>query len=588
MVRRADDLADRLRREADRVARKAGLVADRTVRKDRLERLTSRLAKCESALEEAGRAWRAAWAPAGIDPDSPGRMRTWLKERQGLMERFRELREREQRADALEQAFATRRRELDEQLRSLGLPPAEDGEPLSHLAARCRRVVERQAALASERERLLSEKQDRERERGEAEARLARAEQDLVRWREGWAEAVAPLGLGAEASPAQAVAVMEDVAALLDKVGEAGDLQKRIAGIDRDAGDYAGRVGDLLARAASDLEARPPDQAVPELQARLNRAREESAQRARLEKERERREERVRRAEARVLELRSGLDVLCEEACCRTYEALAEAEKRSDRLRRVTADLEALEEQLRGLSGGRPVDLFEQEARAVDPDEIEGKLLRLEEEIAGLRGEHAELGEAIGKERAALDRMDGSPRAAELAEEAQQILAGLENSVERYARLRIASAVLARAVERYREKHQGPVLERTNALFNRLTLGRFDGVRAEYDEQGTPVLVGIRPGGEIVPVAGMSEGTADQLYLALRLASLEDYLENGEPMPFVVDDILIKFDDDRARAALELLAELSRKTQVVFFTHHRHLLELARDTEGVHVGDLLA
>jgi uncharacterized protein YhaN len=46
-------------------------------------------------------------------------------------------------------------------------------------------------------------------------------------------------------------------------------------------------------------------------------------------------------------------------------------------------------------------------------------------------------------------------------------------------------------------------------------------------------------------------------------------------MPFIVDDILIKFDNARATAALKALAELSARTQVVFFTHHRHLMELA-------------
>ncbi|GBC61372.1 hypothetical protein DENIS_2332 [Desulfonema ishimotonii] len=73
----------------------------------------------------------------------------------------------------------------------------------------------------------------------------------------------------------------------------------------------------------------------------------------------------------------------------------------------------------------------------------------------------------------------------------------------------------------------------------------------------------------------MSEGTADQLYLAIRLASLEAWLEKNEPVPFVVDDILIKFDDDRAVATLQVLSRLSRQTQVIFFTHHRHLPALA-------------
>ena len=48
-------------------------------------------------------------------------------------------------------------------------------------------------------------------------------------------------------------------------------------------------------------------------------------------------------------------------------------------------------------------------------------------------------------------------------------------------------------------------------------------------------------------VDGMSDGTRDQLYLSLRLATLEQHLSKGEPMPFVVDDILIGFDDNRTR-----------------------------------------
>jgi uncharacterized protein YhaN len=78
----------------------------------------------------------------------------------------------------------------------------------------------------------------------------------------------------------------------------------------------------------------------------------------------------------------------------------------------------------------------------------------------------------------------------------------------------------------------------------------------------------------------MSDGTNDQLYLSLRFASLELRFLDGEPMPLILDDILINFDDDRSCATLRVLAELSKKTQIIFFTHHRHLLELARANLG--------
>ena len=76
---------------------------------------------------------------------------------------------------------------------------------------------------------------------------------------------------------------------------------------------------------------------------------------------------------------------------------------------------------------------------------------------------------------------------------------------------------------------------------------------------------------------GMSDGTCDQLYLALRLAALEQSARDSEPRPLIVDDLLIRFDDDRARATLEVLGEFSRQNQVIFFTHHRRLQQLAEE-----------
>jgi uncharacterized protein YhaN len=74
----------------------------------------------------------------------------------------------------------------------------------------------------------------------------------------------------------------------------------------------------------------------------------------------------------------------------------------------------------------------------------------------------------------------------------------------------------------------------------------------------------------------MSSGTRDQLYLALRLASLEKFMEGSEPMPFIVDDILVDFDDERSESALIALSQIAKKTQVIMFTHHSRVVEQAR------------
>jgi len=72
-----------------------------------------------------------------------------------------------------------------------------------------------------------------------------------------------------------------------------------------------------------------------------------------------------------------------------------------------------------------------------------------------------------------------------------------------------------------------------------------------------------------------------QIILALRLASLEKYIESAESMPFIVDDVLVDFDDARSQAALNALSELAEKTQVILFTHHSQVVEQSKVLQGV-------
>jgi uncharacterized protein YhaN len=173
--------------------------------------------------------------------------------------------------------------------------------------------------------------------------------------------------------------------------------------------------------------------------------------------------------------------------------------------------------------------------------------------------------------------MDGSSKAAEANEALGFALAQLQVDVHRYATLAMAERVLQCGIERYRERHQGPVLARASEIFRDLTMSSFESLRIESSDEDEAVIVGVRPGGrQTLGVKEMSTGSCDQLYLAIRIAYLESWLSVHEPIPFIVDDILLHFDDNRAMAALKVLAELSRQTQVIFFTHHAHILELAR------------
>jgi len=101
----------------------------------------------------------------------------------------------------------------------------------------------------------------------------------------------------------------------------------------------------------------------------------------------------------------------------------------------------------------------------------------------------------------------------------------------------------------------------------------------DYDEE-RQILKAVRSDGERLTMEQLSTGRRDQLFLALRLAAIEGHLDNGEPLPVIVDDILIQFDDDAAAATFKVLAELSERTQVLFLTHHEHLLDVVESAVG--------
>jgi uncharacterized protein YhaN len=236
---------------------------------------------------------------------------------------------------------------------------------------------------------------------------------------------------------------------------------------------------------------------------------------------------------------------------------------------------------------GLTVPELRAEAQAVDPAGLLAEADAIGSEEAGLVETTSEL--AVKRERAqqALDAMGGSAAAAVAEGRRQQALAAMTDAVERYVELATAARLLRWALERYRETQQGPMLAAASRGFERLTDGAFDRLVVDFEHE-PPILEGRRRDGSRVGVAALSDGTRDQLFLALRLAALHLHLEQGHALPFIADDLFVNFDDDRSRAGFAALGALSRKTQVIYLTHHRHLAQLAQQALGpaVRVVDL--
>ena len=572
---RADEISDRLRREADRVATKAKLIADRASCEKQRKLLNTKLDIAEKEKKDIAQDWAQLWHSAEIMPRSPREMKEWAQNHMALSAKAKEIRERKTGNDALNEEIYAHCKELKGCMDRFAESVGGNKETLADLIKRSKKIIGIEDELCRKRDRLTDEKSRRQEELAEAEAKVEACEKELLQWKKEWEQAVKLIGLDADAVPAQANAVMEELKTLFAKLKEADILQQRIEGINQDADEFAVKVSEIVDAVAKDLADLSAQEATLKLNGRLTLVRKAQSELQVLQKQLDKEHRRINKAVSEITGIENRLKGMCLDAGCKTYEELPEAEKKSVKRKDLEAELKGLDERLHGLSGGAGIDDFIREALQIDPDSIGGEVDRFSEETDALNQEKSILDQTIGEERNELKKMDGSARAVEFAEDIQILLGRLENDVEQYARLKIAAKILSLAIERYRDKSQGPVLQRTSDFFKLITHGSFEGIRADFDGDGHPVLVGVRPGGrEIVGVSGMSDGTADQLYLALRMAGLQDYLKNNEPIPFIVDDILIKFDDDRAIAGIKGLARLSEQTQVIFFTHHRHLLDL--------------
>mgnify|MGYP002622958002 FL=1 len=572
-----DATADRLRREAERVARKAQLSATRRELEQRRDRQIECLAAAQQRFNELNAEWARLWSPLGITPLSPREMRAWLRQQQDLAATAHSLRQHRDSVSTTDALASSLQEDLVRHLNDIGAS-SPDSDSLSAAIEHCESVIHEIDEVNRQRTDTEQRLQSLTNELPARERHVEQANVDVQQWRDDWADAVAALGLNEKSSTSEATAVIEQVDELFGLVREAGELQNRIDGIDRDAAAFEQSVKDLFEQVDRKLLDLPPPRAISDLSDRLRAATEAQTKRESLQEQLATEKLELAAAESAIKQWEADIAQLCELAGCTTSDELSVIERQAAARTELEEKLRNVNEQLEGLAaGGASLNEFVAEAESFDPDQLLADLQKLDDEIERLDAERIDAAKSVRECEVELKRMDGSGRAAEAQELAESLLAGIRSDADQYVRLRLASVLLRRTIDRYREANRAPVLSLASNLFADLTLGSFAELRADFDEKGSAVLVGVRNSGQVVGVDGMSEGTRDQLYLALRLALLEVYLTGHEPMPFIVDDLLIMFDDDRAVAALKALARLASKTQVLFFTHHEHLVELARD-----------
>lgn len=569
----SDEVADRLRREAQRVHDNASGQATLEVNQRAVTQAETALEKIAVQRQENEQKWTELWSPFVIEPLSPPEMVEWVNDALRIREKFFAVNEQRGLLDEQENNRLAACSRLSVALTALQAPVSEpaDGrlDPVLDQAERHLEMLEE-----TERERVQLHKDiatltENLTKTGRA---VESAETKLDAWQGKWRQLTKELGLADTATSGEVSDYLETIAELAQLVDDAADLTRRIEGIDSDAARFESDAAALFQALALDLVEHRAEEALLELVARLAKHREAKTRLAALQEQIQTTEKELQEAEATITVTNEVLDDLCSEAGCDKPEELQAVEERVQNQRRLIEELEGVQRELVEGGDGHSIAELEEEAADVDHDTVDAELTELQGQIEQeLQPEQARLVEIKVNAERDFAAMVGNDDAAALADESQRIIAELRSLTERYVCLKLAGKILRDQIERFRRDHRDPILTRASHYFERLTCESFTKVATDFDESDQPVLVGVRSSGERLHVDGMSSGTRDQLYLALRLATLDHNLESSDPLPFVVDDILIQFDDERSVATLEALADFSARTQVILFTHHQQV-----------------
>ena len=586
-VKTADRLADRLRREADRVHKFAAVKAEQSTALEAEKTIQQKIDALNTEAAAILKKWENLWQPCGIQPLPPKEMLDWT----GKFEKIRfgamELKKIETEIDTQKAERERLRNGLLTALKNIENTKVFQDETLGPVLLFCEALLEELNQKKKENQKRLEKQSELFAELKTAQRHEETAMEELALWQQRWRDMELLLNDPRDDTaktrsiiqPEEANDILDSLQGCFQKLKDADEKRKRIEGIDRDAKDFVAEIQALVKSAAPDLKGLEPEQAVLQLQRLLKENLEQKTLLQKYTREIEETEDEINRANDAIHAAEAQMADLKRIAGCKETDDIEETERLAGEVRDFKCKCSETETALLKSAEGLSISQLERQAAMLDPDELPGEIDALNREIEQkLDPEIRCLSETLGEKKRELQQMNGSSRAAEAALSAQQTLAAIRRMSERFIRLKTASSILKQEIERFRSENQDPVLKIASRYFRQLTLDSFEGLRTDEDHRGQPVLAGIKAQNRMIRVEGMSSGSRDQLYLALRLASLQKRRENGTNMPFIVDDILVNFDDDRASATLEALADLASGTQVILFTHHQRIAEEAEKT----------
>ncbi len=401
---------------------------------------------------------------------------------------------------------------------------------------------------------------------------LAQAKQETGAAARRWRQAVAATGLPEDMSPKQVRRLSQRCDRLAEMQRRRTQRREELSRRQQELNALTARIAQLAAEAGVSLSGTNPIEHLHQMSEALSRQEQAVARREAIRRQaRKLRAAQARREEAisRLKHRRRSLFLEVGAADEREFRQQALRSARAEMLRR---DRDALSREIQAAleSHGSEDALRQQIEEAAQPletrrDELRERLALLQQQL------HARL-ETRGQLAEQIHALTADRQLAAKHLELATVEKRLADAIQRWQVLAVTHQVLQTIRTTYEQQRQPEALQEASGFLDRLTQGRYGRVWTPLGEKALRV---DDADGNSLPVEVLSRGTREQLFLSLRLAIAGSYARRGATLPLVLDDVLVNFDADRAKAAATVLRDFADQGhQMLVFTCHEHILRL--------------
>lgn len=577
-MHRADELADERQNHAEIVAKLDALETAIARNEKRVERSQSVLEAVQKKRVVLLEEWNSVWSESKITPLLPDEMLEW---KTAFCQLVSDLQEREQLRRKIERNEAS----VSEFVESLSKLIGDDVLTATDVIPSDRRLD----ALLNLAQQRVAQARDTSRDRTRLRRELSDQEDQVDRLisesaalndrdrllEERRVSLLQDLGFQADWSVTVAERILSGLGSAQLKLDRSQRLERQLAEMDEECQRFAQHQMELCQSVAIELSELSPPEAISQLNELLSKAKQvQQSHETGTREVRRLKEELAAREKSRLNmedQLRRSRELAGVESDAEYFDVAAASQKQQQ----IETEIAQLERTIELLRETEDAESFRTELEQTDPDEVAAAFRRMNEEQASLNETYES---ALEERRSARDRLEEFNRGSSATAGQQAIeseLARLRDAVDRWAPLVLARTVMSRAIREFEKKHQPSLFAEVSRLFSRMTDGRYVGLSQKLDENRTLQLE--QPDGTRKSPEQLSTGTREQLYLAIRLAYVQHYCRDAEPLPLIMDDILVNFDEQRARNTLEVLLDLPDEIQVLFLTCHDHMVELVND-----------